>query len=109
MASYYVVVPCLCFGAWENVGMAGFLGTLTLPARCVRTRAIHSHAQCCVSKDPGVSLFGLALHFIFISKCGRSVSVLQPLVYFTDLKVDVKLIFKLVCLGDPTWGHLKIF
>lgn len=63
MASYYVVVPCLCFGAWENVGMAGFLGTLTLPARCVRTRAIHSHAQCCVSKDPGVSLFGLALFY----------------------------------------------
>lgn len=80
VTSYYVMTLCLCFGVWEKVDMAGFRGTLTLPVRCVSTRAIHSCAQCCVSKEPGVSLFGLAFHFIFISKCGRSVSVPQPLV-----------------------------
>ena len=31
MTSYYVTVLCLCFGAWENVGTAGFMAALTLP------------------------------------------------------------------------------
>lgn len=33
MASYCVIVWYLCFGAWENVGIAGFMAALILPVR----------------------------------------------------------------------------
>lgn len=37
MTSYCIIVLCLCFGAWENGGTAGFMATFPLPVRCVST------------------------------------------------------------------------
>lgn len=48
----------------ENVGIAGFMAALILPVRDISIRAIRSHTSYYISKEPGVSLYGLALHFI---------------------------------------------
>lgn len=91
-------------------------GNLPCQSEIGSTWAIRSHAQCCVSKEPGVPLFGLALHFIFISKCGGSVSVLLPSVEFAGLESRYYFYIQTDMsrrhhrsLQDSNWGHLKTF
>lgn len=69
MTSYSVVLA-LFFGAWENVSRAGFMATMNLPVRDVNTGALRSHAQCCVSKGMGVSVW-LSITFYFHFKVWR--------------------------------------